>query len=83
MPLELVDDLLAIFSAEEIRAVVWDCVGDNSPGLDGFNFNFVKKFWTLFAVDVKIVLEYYHASGEISSGCNAAFIALIPKVVDP
>lgn len=76
-------ELIADFSMEEIKCAVWDCGGDKSPGPDGFSFNFIKKFWFLLAGDVKKVLDYYHAGGVISIGCNAAFIALIPKVNDP
>ena len=33
------------FSLEEVKRVVWQCVGSKVPGSDGFNFNFMKKFW--------------------------------------
>lgn len=32
--------LVAPFSPEEIKEDVWNCVGDKSPGPDGFNFSF-------------------------------------------
>ena len=39
------DMLVQPFSEEEIRSVVWSCGSDKSPGLDGFNFRFIKHFW--------------------------------------
>lgn len=35
------------------------------------------------AADVKEVMDYYHEGGSVSHGCNSAFTALIPKVLDP
>jgi hypothetical protein len=31
------------FSAEEIKAAVWNCEGNKAPGLDGVNLLFIKK----------------------------------------
>lgn len=71
------------FSIDDIKAAIWSCGSDKAPGPDGFYFNFVKRFWDLMAADLLNVFRYYHGGGEISIGCNASFIALIPKVVDP
>lgn len=77
------DRLVVPFSNAEIKDAVWDCGGDKAPSPDGFNFNFLKKFWDLLEADVKEVLDYYHEGGPLSDGCNSAFITLVPKVVDP
>jgi hypothetical protein len=41
------DKLILPFSLQEIEDVVKDCDGSKSPGPDGFNFNFIKSFWSL------------------------------------
>jgi len=32
------------FSLEKVKQVVWDCDGFKSPGPDGVNFDFIRKF---------------------------------------
>jgi hypothetical protein len=41
------DKLILPFSLQEIEDVVKDCDGSKSAGPDGFNFNFIKSFWSL------------------------------------
>ncbi|KHN31028.1 Transposon TX1 putative 149 kDa protein, partial [Glycine soja] len=62
---------------------VWDCGSDKSPDPDGMNFKFIKQFWQLIKPDVLRFLDEFHANGVFPRGCNASFIALIPKVADP
>ena len=38
------DMLVGAFLEEEIRAAVWDCGSEKSPGPDGLNCKFVKQF---------------------------------------
>ncbi|MCI04221.1 transposon TX1 putative protein, partial [Trifolium medium] len=40
------------FLEEEVLAVVVDSDGNKSPGPDGFNFNFFKKFWGLLKREI-------------------------------
>lgn len=40
------------FSAEEIKAAVWDCGVDKSLGPDGYNFQFFRACWGLIENDV-------------------------------
>ena len=54
-----------------------------TKGPDGLNFKFIKKFWQLFKPDVLRFLDEFHANGALPRGCNASFLALIPKVADP
>ncbi|GJQ98880.1 putative RNA-directed DNA polymerase [Tanacetum coccineum] len=35
------------FSSEEVKAAVWSCGSDKTPGPDGFSFNFIKRFWNV------------------------------------
>jgi len=47
------------------------------------NFNFIKQFWQLLKLDILCFLDEFYVHGVFSRGCNASFIALIPKVADP
>ena len=75
--------LIASFTEEEIRDVVWQCEGTKSPGPDGYNFNFFKKTWEVIKDEVVTVVSLFYETGCIPKGCNASFIAMIPKVRDP
>jgi len=75
--------LVAEFTEKEIRDAVWQCEGSKSPRPDGFNFNFIKNSWEVLKVEIVATLANFHATGYIPKGCNASFIALVPKVRDP
>ncbi len=75
--------MIEAFSEEEVKEAVWQCEGSKSPGPDGFNFNFIKKNWKHLKVDFIAAIEAFHKTGHIPKGCNASFIALVPKVKDP
>jgi len=62
---------------------VWHCDGAKSPGPDGINLNFVKENWEVIKTEVVEALTLFHESGVIPKGCNASFVALVPKVRDP
>ncbi|GJX53450.1 RNA-directed DNA polymerase, eukaryota, reverse transcriptase zinc-binding domain protein [Tanacetum coccineum] len=66
-----------------IRDAVWDCGSDKSPGPDGYTFAFYKKFWDTIKKDVVGFVQDFFTSGSLPRGCNASFIALIPKVPNP
>jgi len=75
--------LLKEFFVEEVRDVVWHCEVSKSPGPDGFNFNFIKKSWDFIKEEVMAIMNLFHDTGVLPKGCNASFIALVPKVRDP
>jgi len=75
--------LIADFTKEEIKEAVWQCDGSKSSGLDGFNFNFFRDNWVVLKQDIVEVVKSVQESGCIPKGCNASFIALVPKVRDP
>src|ERR1044072_5841509 len=75
--------LCAEFSVQEIKDAVWQCGNDKSPGPDGYNFRFIKSFWSLLKDDVQRVVSEFFLHGAWPRGCNASFIALIPKVDPP
>ena len=77
------ESLVAMFTEEEIRDTMWQCEGSKSPRPDDFNFNFIRKSWEFIKDEIIATLALFHMTGSIPKGCNASFIALIPKVRDP
>ena len=75
--------LTSMFSKQEIKEAVFDCGSNKAPGLDGFNFSFVKRFWNVLEEDFYRIMGEFHETGIINSGCGSAFITLIPKVKSP
>ena len=71
------------FKEEEIRAAVWSCGSEKSPGPDGLNFKFIKQFLEVLNPDISRFLDEFHANGIFPRGSNKSFVALIPKVKDP
>ena len=69
-------------SMEEIEMAVWSCEG-SKPGPDGLNFNFIKKFWPVLKDAFFKAVARLESTGRLSMGCNASFLALIPKKRDP
>nr|GEY45689.1 RNA-directed DNA polymerase, eukaryota [Tanacetum cinerariifolium] len=80
---EQADDLEIPISRDEIRAAVWDCGVNKSPGPDGFTFDFFRKYWNIVGVDFCEAIEWFFLHGFFAKGCNSSFLALIPKVHDP
>ncbi|GJY68394.1 RNA-directed DNA polymerase, eukaryota, reverse transcriptase zinc-binding domain protein, partial [Tanacetum coccineum] len=70
-------------SSNEIKAAIWDCGSDKSPGPDGFTFAFYKEFWNTIKDDVVTFVHHFFATGSLPRGCNNSFITLIPKVPNP
>jgi hypothetical protein len=77
------ENLTAIFTLEEITAVVKDCDGAKSPGPDGFNFAFIKEFWEVMKYEVRIMFDQFHGNACLPKGLLSYFLTLIPKVKSP
>jgi len=75
--------LLAEFSEKKVKDAVWQCEGSKSLRPDGFNFNFIKKSWEFIKEEFVAAMALFHETCSIPKGCNASFIALVPKVRDP
>ena len=71
------------FELQEIKEAIWECDWNKSPGPDGFNFNFFKKFWDVVKNDIWRMFNEFYDNGVLARGCNASFLALIPKVDSP
>ncbi|GJU19992.1 RNA-directed DNA polymerase, eukaryota [Tanacetum coccineum] len=77
-----VDDLEREVSDEEIKAAVWDCGVNKTPGPDGFSFEFFRKYWNIIGSDIIQAVKEFFDKGSFPRGCNSSFIALIPKIQD-
>ncbi|XP_071713597.1 uncharacterized protein [Rutidosis leptorrhynchoides] len=71
------------FTEFEIHDALNDCGSSRAPGPDGFKLNFFKHHWDLIKPELLDSLNWFWEKGEISNGCNASFITLVPKKSDP
>jgi hypothetical protein len=71
------------FSMEEIEVVVMESDDNKSPGPDGFNFNFVKAFWSLMKNEVRTLFDQFYGNVSLPKSFSSYFVALIPKVNSP
>nr|GEZ89771.1 RNA-directed DNA polymerase, eukaryota [Tanacetum cinerariifolium] len=69
-------------SHDEIRAAVWNCGVNKSSDHDGYSFEFFRRYWRFIGPDFCSTVAQFFDTGQFPSGCNASFIALIPKVAD-
>jgi hypothetical protein len=78
--LEENEELVAPFSEEEIRAVVFSCYPEGAPSLDGLPFLFYQKYWGVVKQDlVKLFLEFQEGNLDLFR-LNFAMLTLIPKI---
>ncbi|GKA71148.1 RNA-directed DNA polymerase, eukaryota [Tanacetum coccineum] len=82
LSLDQVADLERYISYDEIKSAVWDCGTDKSPGPDGFTFEFFRRYWNIIDHDVVSVVSTFFSTATFPRGCNASFIALIPKTCE-
>lgn len=73
----------ARFTSDEVLKAVKECDGNRAPGPDGFNFNFIKRFWCKLEKDFMELMHRFHEDGFIHKGVSSSFITLIPKITDP
>lgn len=71
------------FTEQEVREAIKECGGSKAPGPDGVNFKFIRRFWHIIREDLMKAVMWFYDKGEISRGCNASFVTLIPKVENP
>jgi hypothetical protein len=77
------DMLVAPFRLEEIEDVVLNSDGNKSPGPNGFNFAFVKTFWSMLKGEVRVMFDQFHGNACLPRGLLSFFITLILKVARP
>lgn len=52
--------LVVPFTREEIEVVDMESYGNKSPGPDGFNFAYFKRFWYLMKDEIRIMFDQFH-----------------------
>nr|GEY81570.1 RNA-directed DNA polymerase, eukaryota [Tanacetum cinerariifolium] len=50
-------------SSDKIRAAVWDCGENKSPGPDGYTFEFFRRYWNLIGSDFCYADDCFFESG--------------------
>nr|GEX79583.1 RNA-directed DNA polymerase, eukaryota [Tanacetum cinerariifolium] len=80
---EQVADVETPITRDEIRLAVWGCGENKSSGLDGFTFEFFRKFWVVVGPHFCTAVEWFFDHASFPIGCNSSFIALIPKSLEP
>lgn len=77
------DDLEAIFTEEEVWAVIKELHPDRAPGPDGFIGAFYQKAWPIIKHDIMaVLLKIYVGDGRGFTKLNRALIVLLPKKPD-
>jgi hypothetical protein len=71
------------FTTEEIDLVVQHLPSDKSPGLDGFNTDFIKKCWPIIKQDFYDLCFDFQCGSICLRSINSFFVTLIPKVDEP
>ncbi|KAL4561403.1 hypothetical protein LXL04_033569 [Taraxacum kok-saghyz] len=79
----LSNELELPFSDQEIKDSVWSCSRDKSPGPDGCTVELFKRYWNILGKDVMEAIKEYGNRPYVPKGVNSAFIALIPKKLNP
>nr|KYP31178.1 Transposon TX1 uncharacterized [Cajanus cajan] len=74
--------LVVDFTKEEVCCLIRESDGDKSPRPDGFNFAFLKRFWSLMKVDVMDLLAEFHTN-KVPKALLSYFVALVLKVPCP
>ena len=67
------------FSHEEIDLVVQNLPTDKSPGLDGFNTDFIKKAWPIIKEDFYALCSAFYNGDICLQSINGSYITLILK----
>lgn len=75
--------LMKEISDNEIEETINQYGETKSPGPDGFNFLFLKHNWKVLKNDVNNAVRWFWKEGKIPKGCNASFIAPVPKKQTP
>lgn len=66
-----------------MEEVVQSFDGNKSPGLDGYNFNFILSFWGLIKEQVWGMVNDFFDTDKLPRGFSSYFVALIPKLKNP
>lgn len=75
--------LMAPFSIQEVKEVVFSMALDKAPSPDGFTTLFLKKCWPFLGEDLRLVLEEAQCNRSILKEFNTTLVAIILKLENP
>jgi len=71
------------FSHEEVDLVVASLPSDKSPGPDGFNTDFIKKYWLIIKHYFYNLIQSFFDGSPCLQSLNSSYITLIPRRESP
>lgn len=71
------------FGIGELKDVIWNCAGNKSPRLDGFNMVFYKACWDIVKTKLFEVVKEFFWPSRVPKAITILFLALIPKIDIP
>jgi hypothetical protein len=74
--------LIAPFTKDEIKRVVFEMEHNKAPGPDGFPVEFYQKFWDVIKEDLISMFHKLHSGDLPLFSLNFGVITLIPKAQD-
>ena len=83
MTVDMQEILSKEYSADEIKAALFQMGPTKALGPDGMNALFYQKFWHIVGDDVVATVLDFLESGNMNSDLNYTHIVLIPKVKSP
>ena len=83
MTVDMQEILSKEYSADEIKAALFQMGPTKALGPDGMNALFYQKFWHIVGDDVVAAVLDFLESGNMNSDINYTHIVLIPKVKLP
>ena len=83
MTIDMQETLSREFSADEIKAALFQMRPTKAPGLDSMNALFYQKFWHIVGNDVTATVLDFLNLGNMVPKINYTHIVLIPKVKSP
>jgi len=67
---------------KEIEETINQCGETKSPGLDGFNFMFLKYNWDTLKDDFNQAVRWFLRERKIPKGCNASFVTSLRNITN-
>jgi hypothetical protein len=82
-PIENLSCLEEPFLREEIEGIIKDLQSDKSPRFDGFNGEFLKKYWPIVAQGFLRLCHGFYDENICMQSINSSHIVLVPKKDNP
>lgn len=76
---EMNQSLLATPTIADVHKALFSMDNNKSPGPDGMNLIFFKKYWNVVGKDVHSAIVDFFLHGRLGIAANHTFITLIPK----